>query len=568
MYTVTAHYARNTPATAANVRVRRVRTTAVETARVGADGRQVWIAGLPVSPGRRLDHVLDRALHGDLANTIDTLTSLDGAFAAFVWEPASRKLVVVTDFMGLQPLYMRRTQGELAFAGTIRDLADGRSPDPAGWGAFVGLGHFIGERTSTADVTRVEAATILQYEPDTDRISTRQYWSWPDVDASVTAATLDTGELLDLLSASIDAYFEYGTDGTLLLSGGYESRLLAALLVGAGRKPAALTLSNPYEHLEIDGRFAARVARELDLPHDVQHPDPNFFSTEKYLEYVRLSDVGTTSVNLFIAQVCAELQAAGVEASWDGVCYGTVIKDKSAPSFEAFLNRALKPADSPAWQAARRLFKPEFVDAMWAELQRTLADEIARCHPGPAGVAQFFCRNRARNRTTPNALKVYANFLLPFMPGLTKAFYERGVRIPPVVKADDALYRLILERHFPALARLPYCSGGELLPGSTRTLEYRLLAARSAIVEHPRVGNFLRRLGMTPARPASGAVASAVRTADLDDPVLNADRVRELQQTPPSGTNEDTFARELLFYWSMWRQLVAGARGYRLQAAG
>ena len=33
-------------------------------------------------------------------------------------------------------------------------------------------------------------------------------------------------------------------------------------------------------------------------------------------------------------------------------------------------------------------------------------------------------------------LKVHANFLLPFMPGLTKAFYERAISIPPAVKVN------------------------------------------------------------------------------------------------------------------------------------
>ena len=204
-----------------------------------------------------------------------------------------------------------------------------------------------------ANVTRVEPATVLEYEPHTDRLSTRTYWTWPDVRPRMNEADVDTGALVELIEASIDAYDTYGAEGTLLLSGGYESRLLAALLARAGRRPTALTLRNPYEHLEIDGRFAARVARELAMPHVVRDSDPEFFSTGQYLEYVRLSDVGTTSVNLFIAQVSAELQAARVEASWDGVCYGTVIKDKSAVSFETFLGAAMKGPDSPAWRAAR-----------------------------------------------------------------------------------------------------------------------------------------------------------------------------------------------------------------------
>jgi len=29
-----------------------------------------------------------------------------------------------------------------------------------------------------------------------------------------------------------------------------------------------------------------------------------------------------------------------------------------------------------------------------------------------------------------------------------------------------------------------------------------------------------------------------------------------LQRTPPTGANADSFARELVFYWSMWREIM------------
>lgn len=536
---------------------------AVPLDREGPLGRQIWVVGIPTAPTGDLDRILDDAVTGDLASATRALASLDGAFAAFIWDPAQRRFVVVTDFAGFQPLYMRRAADSLMFAPRIDALGGGAPPDPAGWGAFVGFGHFVGERTSATGVVRLGPATILEYEPDADRLTTSTYWKWPDVDSRLTAARVDTGELLELLEASIDAYAPYGVEGTLLLSGGYESRLLAGLLARAGRRPTALTLRNPYEHLEIDGRFAARVACVLDIPHVLRDSVPGFFSTDKYLEYVRLSEVGTTSVNLFIAQVLSELQASGARASWDGVSYGVVIKDKSEPSFDAFVRRAMKPADSAPWRAARRVFAPAFVDAMWTELQSTLAEEIARCHVGPAGVAEFFVRNRARNRTTPNMLKVYANFIIPLMPGLTKAFYEKVVPIPTALKAHDALYRRIIGRHFPALARLPFCSGGELVAGTSKDLGYRLLAARSAVVEHPRIGDLLRRVGLTPARPRSTAVDTALASANLDDECLNGDGIRALQRTRPTGANNDTFARELVFYWSMWRELVGRAGGCR-----
>jgi hypothetical protein len=116
---------------------------------------------------------------------------------------------------------------------------------------------------------------------------------------------------------------------------------------------------------------------------------------------------------------------------------------------------------------------------------------------------------------------------------------------------------LILDRHFPALARLPTSSGGTLQPGTRTEWTYRWLAARSAVVEHPRVGHWLRRIGITPTRRPSSLVSLAVADATPDDPYLNADGIRQLQGTEPTGAVEDGIARELVFYWSTYRSLTS-----------
>jgi len=454
----------------------------VELERVGPQGRRLWVDGLPVVLNDSLDRLLDAAVRGDLASARRTLTSLEGAFAAFLWDPAERRLIVVNDIAGIQPLYMRRRTGGVMFAPRIDALAAEPRPDPTGWGAFVGIGCFVGDRTSVDGVTRVPPATIVEYDAVSDRVSCAEYWRWPAARPDLTLDRVDTGALLSVLDASLLAYDVYDQPPPLLLSGGFESRLTAALLVRAGRPPTALTLRNPYEHFEIDGRFAARVARHLGLRHIVRDPDPHFFSTTKYLEYVKLHEVASTSVNLFIAQIASELQAAGVEASWDGFAFGSIIKAKYDETFDAFLQQMMKPADGPAWRAARQVFSAEFAQAMFDGMRRAIEREVEACYPAPHGTQQFFQRNRIRHRIAPNTLKVYSRFLLPYLPGLHRDYYERVVPIPTSARRGEALYRLIFERHFPSLARLPWCSGGHLSAGTRKGATYHALAARNSTI--------------------------------------------------------------------------------------
>lgn len=78
-------------------------------------------------------------------------------------------------------------------------------------------------------------------------------------------------------------------------------------------------------------------------------------------------------------------------------------------------------------------------------------------------------------------------------------------------------------------------------------------------MEHPRVGDWMRRAGLSPTPAPSRQVDAAVRQTSPDDRWLIADAVRALQRTPPTGAVEDATARELLFYWAAWQSAMGAA---------
>jgi hypothetical protein len=342
------------------------------------------------------------------------------------------------------------------------------------------------------------------------------------------------------------------------LSGGFESRLLAGILDGADSPPVALTIANPYEHHEIEARFAGRVADALGLTREEEPASLDFFESAAYRDYVRAGEVGNTSVNLSIARLDAALLKRGATASWDGVIYGLMMKDCSRPDRHALVHQYLSPRNEQ-WQAARLVFSQAFLDDAREALAVSVGREINRYPSNPEGDAAFFNANRARRRALPNPLKAFARHALPFMPGLARRCVDVLWRIPVREKAENALYRRVLERHFPVLAAIPYCSHGDLLPGSERTLEYRLLACRSAVVQHPRVGGWLQRLGVTVGEQEPDIVALAVERVDLDAPQVDPDAIRRLRASESPGNSTSALARELLFYWDAWTRVMSNA---------
>lgn len=157
--------------------------------RKASDTELLAIIGTPVGH-------LDSKRIVDATSAADILSNLDGAFAAIYWSGTERKLVVVTDFLGYKPLYLRRTERGIQIAGETKAwVAD---PDPAGWGAFISFGHTIGNRTLLQGVHRVAPASVLVYAADTGQVTERSYWRWPE-----PADTPDLGALVEALSSSV-----------------------------------------------------------------------------------------------------------------------------------------------------------------------------------------------------------------------------------------------------------------------------------------------------------------------------------------------------------------------------
>ncbi len=238
--------------------------------------------------------------------------------------------------------------------------------------------------------------------------------------------------------------------------------------------------------------------------------------------------------------------------------FGLLMKDFSNPTPQRWAVEYLSPASS-LWQAARLVFAPSFVDAMRDGLHATVSREMARYDDSLEGHALFFMSNRARRRAMPNPIKIFGRHAWPFLPGLTQRCVDVLWRIPIREKVDERLYRRVLERHFPELARIPYCSHGHLLPGTGRGLGYRVLAARSAFVQHPRVGDWLRRVGVVPDDASEPTpVATALTRVDLDSPFLDADGVRRLKAMGATRDPAGSMGRELVFYWDSRQRIMSG----------
>ncbi|HKZ10775.1 MAG TPA: hypothetical protein VJL61_08715 [Rhodanobacteraceae bacterium] len=511
------------------------------------DGNLCFFTGSPIN-GPDAKEIVD----ADAA--VQFFPRYDGAFTGIFLDEARRVLVIATDCLGMQPLYMQHSDGDLILASETKAMRG--EADLSAWGAFISIGHPIGERSLMQGLVRVPAGSILTYDLTRHRLDISSYWHWPK-----PSDAWRSYDFLAALERDIRACAAYDDSGTLLLSGGFDSRLLLFLLKRAGIPVDALSIAHEDEHDDADGRLAQAIAERAGVSLRRANPSRDFFSSGAYLDYLAASDAGFPSLDLFIAKVASQIDA---EAVWDGLVPGFVFMPLHQPEggFDAYLKQEIRGADSAIWRAAEILFKPEVVAAMREGFAKDLDSELSRLPHDMHGLARFVIENRSRNRPAMNPLKVYPNRVRAFTPGLSKDFMAHAATIPFREKQHGRFYRNLFARLDKRALSVSFVSGGELLPGNRFSPSYYRERLRA---EQNRYRSRYPRLfgGKSDAQLKRSTFLGEHLFED-GDRWLNPS-ARERLKTPETG---DYLAWKLLFHWKAWQWLHEGMLDQALERYG
>ncbi|MDP4528129.1 asparagine synthase-related protein [Alkalimonas delamerensis] len=472
------------------------------------------------------------------------LPQREGVFAALFWDAQAQKLVICTDVLGLQPLYWQRRPGEVVLSDKTTTFVG--SADLAGWGAFLALGYPLGADTLTSEVKRLDPATVWVLEQNGEISQQQRYWQF---DSEAPAASIDEvasalGQSVDLAIAAVP-----DTEHGILLSGGYDSRLIAFLLHQRQVSMRATIVSHYDENLDADARFAKAIARHLQIPFRLQLPEQDFFSSPAYLDYLAASDGEIPSLYLFISQVGQFIDAPVV---WEGLLPGKTLKASEA-SFAAFWAANVKDFKQPQWRAAELVFGAEQAAAMWQAFTERWQQEQAVFPDSGEGTARFNLAHRARNRVGPNPFKVYQQKATVLMPGMSRAYLQAAMSVPHSSKQQHQFYQQLFARHYPDALRFPIAHGSVVSPMHSRSLvDYGFLAALACHNRLSRYPRWMKRLGLKPA-------AGFSRSRFLDPSRLAGQGALDLNPalmaSIENGSELPEQAIRLLFYWRCWQGL-------------
>jgi asparagine synthase (glutamine-hydrolysing) len=203
------------------------------------------------------------------------LAHVEGSYA-FAFLAPGGPLWLGRDPVGVRPLVWARVGEGLVFASTLDALrATGRveaRPDLEALVEVLRDGVVPGGRTALAGVARVAPGEVLRF----DGGLRAQPQAVPAAERAAPRPAPEQPDVLQALRAAVRDRLAVERPAVLLLSGGIDSALVAAVLREAGRVPA-ITLGYPgLGDVDETGR-ARRTARRLGLEHEVVAcpPDPS-----------------------------------------------------------------------------------------------------------------------------------------------------------------------------------------------------------------------------------------------------------------------------------------------------
>jgi asparagine synthase (glutamine-hydrolysing) len=252
------------------------------------------------------------------------LLSVDGDFVLVLVEQASARIVLLTDALGRLPLYLRRdattvvVSREVGFGAALLGVPEF---DRLALAQSLLLVYPLGGRTLLADVERLAPASLVRIDPAarSASIDVLHDFDFGARENGATQARVDA--LVDRFTRACAARAGQGGAPTVVaLSGGLDSRAVAAGLGGAGIRVTAATRHGGGAHDEADARVAGEVARALDLPWQrLDVPAPAGSDALELLQLkAGLNPLGMAFTVPFLRELAERFGPATVLATGDG----------------------------------------------------------------------------------------------------------------------------------------------------------------------------------------------------------------------------------------------------------
>ena len=222
-------------------------------------GDPVWVDPQGIALPRRtaIEHLAERATADDLM----PLRQVEGTCCGLTFDATGRHLVGFTDKLGVRPLYWARS-GAVLYVASAQWLLEGLptialEPDWLGAAETACFGFPLADRTLYLGIKTLPPGSALV--AGDGELSVRCYWDWAALPANPLQGDALVRQVRDAFDAAVAVRLTGQKHVMAFLSGGLDSRLIAARLRAAGTQVSSLNFAPPGSQDLMLGRAAAEA---------------------------------------------------------------------------------------------------------------------------------------------------------------------------------------------------------------------------------------------------------------------------------------------------------------------
>jgi len=405
-------------------------------------------------------------LHGYESRGKDYFRSLNGTFAAAIWDRGRQRVILVNDRFGMKPLYYAELPTRFLFASEIKallvDPQVSRQINARGMAQFFTFSHFLEEDTLLEGARLLPAAGYLTYDLREHRLTLDHYWRF---ETNRAGDRQSEATLLDRIDEAFKRAVDRRTEDTknlgISLSGGLDSRAI----FGVVDPECPLTAISMGVEGSIDHRSAAQMATLAHRPHQRYILDATFLSRfeEHMRTMVHLTD-GQYLSQCIVMPTLPAYREAGIEVLLRGHAGEWMHMDKAynySLSRDAFALRDEAALESWLFGRLRNhmvedVEGPLLAKAYQGEMDGLARDSLRSALRGSRGIEppvhrvwHLFLTQRVRRETALSMVK-FGSLLETRLPYLDNDLMDVLWSAPPELKMGDRIQAHILRRRMPA----------------------------------------------------------------------------------------------------------------------
>ncbi|NED97148.1 hypothetical protein G1H11_17760 [Phytoactinopolyspora alkaliphila] len=379
---------------------------------------------------------------------------------SLVTDPTSARMYAGVS--GAVPVYADMDAGTsdgVFFCTRLEPLARTRGaslrPDWHAWAHILAAGGPLEGRTTFAGIHRLQPWSRVSVEAGGRPAMTASGWPWLEVAQSGSASVDAVGDALAHVIAELSSRSAVAS----LLSGGWDSRILAALAArsaaspGATGDPLVAWTTSSDTGTVMEELVAAKVAEHLGVRHRVLPPRHEAFAED--LDYFARSADYQTSFHVWLVPLARALvgsSATVLDGLGGGLFVGGAFPDDESgrPAVDQRFDRLARYL-----KGAEEILAPGVVaqvrERTWAAFEQ-VAEPLAK-HPFGSTFTAYLTRTLPGISLAPYGLM--ASSAPVATPFVNNAVVTAALAIPPELHRAGRLYPQLIRRTDAYLAELP-----------------------------------------------------------------------------------------------------------------